>query len=103
MSATLYQVTGPWKGRLATAGRPRGGEWLDDDLRALRSAGVDVLVSSLTKAEATELDLTNEEELSRANGMAFVSFPIEDRGVPASVQDTAELVEHIRAKLAEGK
>ena len=43
--------------RLAIAPRPRGGDWLEDDVRLLQRAGVDVIVSALTPVEAEELGL----------------------------------------------
>ena len=41
--------------RLGIMPRPRGNDWLSDDLRLLRQAGVDVIVSALTALEAEEL------------------------------------------------
>ena len=40
--------------------RPRGGDWLADEMRALSEAGADILVSALTTDEANELDLARE-------------------------------------------
>ncbi len=34
LGTTLYWVRGPWPGKLALAARPRGGEWLDDEIAA---------------------------------------------------------------------
>ncbi len=36
---------------------PRGGEWLDGELRALRAANLDVLVCALSREEVTALGL----------------------------------------------
>jgi hypothetical protein len=47
MRPDLFWIEAPWPGRLAIAARPRGAEWPDDEMRALRAAGVDVLVSLL--------------------------------------------------------
>jgi hypothetical protein len=38
-------------GALWTMPRPRGGDWLDDDLRELVQLGVDILVSLLQPSE----------------------------------------------------
>jgi hypothetical protein len=46
--------------RLGIMPRPRGNDWLPDDLRILRQAGVDVIVSALTASEAEELGLSAE-------------------------------------------
>ncbi len=103
MNATLYELPGPWGGHLAIVPRPRGGDWLEDEIRALGSAGVDVMVSSLTAGEVIEFHLASEERLCSALGMEWVSFPIEDRGVPSSPQATAELVQRVERALHEAK
>jgi len=43
--------SGFWPGRLGIAARPRGGDWLIDELRSWRKAGVHVVVSLLTPDE----------------------------------------------------
>lgn len=70
--------------KLAIVARPRGNDWLADDVRALRDAGIDVLVSALTLPEVDELGLKDEQDCCRRCGIEFLSFPIEDRSVPAS-------------------
>jgi len=46
--------------RIRIMPRPRGNDWLPDDLRVLRQAGVDVIVSALTAPVAEELGLVAE-------------------------------------------
>lgn len=60
MPENLYWIEGPWPGRLALLTRPRGGEWLADDVRVWRRTGLDVIVSFLTTGENAELDLSRE-------------------------------------------
>jgi len=103
MKTTLYDITGPWPGRLAIAPRPRGGDWLVEDIEALRAAGVDVLVSTLAPDERAELALVDEEQITRHAGLDFVSFPIEDRGVPASMPAVAQLVQRVGLQLEDAK
>ena len=50
--------------RVAIVPRPRGGDWLEDDLKAIKEAGVDVLVSMLTPPEQGELGLDEEATLA---------------------------------------
>jgi len=40
MKADLFWIPGPWRGRLAIVPRPRGGDWLGDEARAGRRAGI---------------------------------------------------------------
>jgi len=78
--------------RLAIAPRPRGGDWLEDDLHALRREGVDILVSLLTTEEATELALDDEGAACARAGIEFRNFPIPDRHVPQSTQAFREFI-----------
>jgi protein-tyrosine phosphatase len=103
MRTELYWINGPWLGRLAVTPRPRGGDWLEDEVRSWRKAGVDVVVSLLASDEVGEFDLSGEDELCRANGIQFNSFPIADRGVPLSKDAAAELVGRLVKSLTEGK
>ncbi len=103
MRTELYWVQGPWPGRLAIMPRPRGGDWLEDEIQAWRRSGVDVVVSLLTPEEIGVLNLAEEGGLCRANGIPFFSFPITDRGVPATRDAFSDLVMKLAEQLAEGK
>lgn len=103
MQAEIYWIADVPKGRLAVLPRPRGGDWLEDEVRSLRAAGVDVLVSLLTREEVEELELLDEAASCAAGSMEFVSFPFADRGVPASEAETLALVRRLAALVAGGK
>ena len=83
--------------------RPRGGDWLIDEIKALRKSDVNVLVSLLTPAEVREFDLAEEASCCQARGIIYISFPIPDRGVPPFSAQTFTLLEQLRAYLSEGK
>jgi protein-tyrosine phosphatase len=101
MQPKLYWISTPASGRLATMARPRGGDWLADELAALRSLGVDALISLLTDAELAELDLQAEPRLAVAAGLEFIRFPIPDFAVPPlkipTVQFIGQLAQLVRA------
>jgi protein-tyrosine phosphatase len=82
MRPTLFTVDQPGPGRLSTMAKPRGGDWLTDEMTALHAVGVDVLVCALTTAELHEVDLTDEPRAAHDAGLEFVSIPILDREVP---------------------
>jgi protein-tyrosine phosphatase len=103
MIPDLFWILGPWRGRLAISTRPRGGDWLEDEIRSLRGANVDVLVSLLEEDEQSQLELGEEGRLTEVSGMRFVRFPIPDRGVPASLQGAVELLREINHSLGEGQ
>jgi hypothetical protein len=74
------EIDGP--GRLAIMARPRAGDWLDGEVDAWKTSGIDMVVSLLEPQEVLELELQREADLCGARGIDFVSFPIPDRGVP---------------------
>ncbi|MCF2527623.1 protein-tyrosine phosphatase family protein [Yinghuangia soli] len=82
MRPTLFTVEVPGPGRLGTMAKPRGGDWLADEMRALAAAGVDVLVCALPAGERAELGLAAEAREAVAAGLRFTAIPIPDRHVP---------------------
>lgn len=103
MIPDIYWIPGPWPGRLAISARPRGGDWLEDEVRGWRRVGIDVVVSLLSREEEDQLELSDEHRLSALNEIRFISFPINDRGVPASLEASVALLEEVRAALDSGK
>ena len=85
------------------ASRPRGGDWLEDEMTSWRAAGVDVALSLLTTEEEQELDLTREEQIAKKHRIKFMSFPISDRQVPNSESEMAAILERVDAELSVGK
>lgn len=85
---------------LAIMPRPRSGDWLEDEIGQWQREGLRMVVSLLEPAEIAELDLTAEPSLCATRGIDFLSFPIPDRGVPASValfdSFLAPVVKHLR-------
>jgi protein-tyrosine phosphatase len=103
MTPHLYWISGPWKGRLAISARPRGADWLEDEVSGWRRAGVDSVVSLLESSEDAQLQLERESEFAERHGLTFVSFPIPDRGVPAVNSKAAALLSQIKTELAAGQ
>jgi protein-tyrosine phosphatase len=103
MFTELFRIEGPWPGQLAISARPRGGDWLEEEIVAWRRAGVDVIVSLLEPWEAADLHLENEASQSEVTGIQFFSFPIVDRSVPFSSSDIHGFLGRIDAKLSQGK
>ncbi len=103
MWTNLYWVNGPWPGKLALAARPRGGEWLDDEIENWRRDGIDAVLSFLTHEEEADLDLTAEASTATAHGIMFWSFPILDRQVPDSETGLAQSLSKIDAALWAGR
>ncbi|MBK6688764.1 MAG: dual specificity protein phosphatase family protein [Deltaproteobacteria bacterium] len=92
MAEQVYWIGVGAPGRLGISLRPRGGDWLTDDVKAWRATGVDTVVSLLTQDEVTELELQQEPILCQAAGIKFYSMPIPDRGLPTSRAEIERLV-----------
>jgi len=103
MRTELYWVDGPWPGKLALAARPRGGDWLGDEIAGWKRVGVEAVLSLLTPEEEKELDIQKEPNAVREAGLQFTSFPILDRQVPKSEAKLAEVLEEITSALSAGK
>ena len=103
MRTEIYWIPGSWSGRLAIAPRPRGGEWLDDEVAEWRTAGISVVASLLTNDEITELELVREGQLCLANDIEFISFPMTDGAIPDSRQAVRDLVTTLSQCLSSAK
>jgi protein-tyrosine phosphatase len=100
---SLYWIDNTNSFRLAIVARPRGGDWLGDEIRRLQGSEVQVLVSMLTPGEMEELALTQEQEECCACGIEYLNFPIEDRAVPKNVIEFKKFVDQIATRVKEGK
>src|SRR4029453_13120873 len=103
MKAQVYWIEGPWPGRLAIVPRPRGGDWLEDEVQAWQQAGLDRVVSLLRPDEVADFDLSKEKAWGQAHYPQFMSFPISDRSVPASRDAALALVHQLEQGLAAGE
>lgn len=103
MTVKPYWIEGPWRGRLAIVPRPRGGDWLGDEVRAWRTTGLDVVVSALTLEEIAEWQLQAEPDLCETSGIQLRSFPILDRGTPESRESLIQLINELELLLDDGK
>jgi protein-tyrosine phosphatase len=103
MQADLFWIPGPWRGHLAIAARPRGGDWLDDEASAWRQAGIDFVLSLLEDDEAAQLGLGDERQAAESQGIGFISFPIPDRGIPASREAAMSAIGRVATQLNAGK
>jgi protein tyrosine phosphatase (PTP) superfamily phosphohydrolase (DUF442 family) len=103
MQAKLFWVPVPGRGKIGILPRPRGADWLEDEIAAWREAGVDMVVSLLEPEEEAQLALEGEAAAAGARGIDFRSFPIPDRGVPASRESVAQLADEVIEALDSGR
>jgi protein-tyrosine phosphatase len=98
-----YWIGEPRETRLAIVPRPRGLDWLEEDLLRLRRAGVDVLVSMLTHEEELELGLEREAQVAERVGLGFCSYPIPDRSTPSDLAAFQHFVHDLSATTSAGE
>jgi protein-tyrosine phosphatase len=98
----IYWLSEVSNARLAVMPRPRGEDWLPDEVSGWHREGLSLVVSLLEAHEVRELGLREEEDLCRLAGIEFISFPIPDRGVPSTISKAIPLVEQIVCRLDSG-
>ena len=97
----IYQFDNSAK--IGIMGRPRGNDWLEDEINHLKNNGVDVLVSLLEKGEIDELGLKYEEKYCIAKNITYINFPIKDRDIPQDKNLLDKFIATIVLKINEGK
>ena len=89
------------KAALAIVLRPRGDEWLEDELLRMQRGGIQTVVSMLEESEADLLGLSEERERAEQIGLSFLSYPIPDRTTPVDLSGfhsfAFELARRLRA------
>lgn len=103
MSVDIFWIPCDTPGRIGIATRPRGGDWLKDDIYSLHKAGTNLLVSMLTPEESHELELEMEEKLCQAEGIDYQLVSIPDRGVPSNMRNLVALARQWVKLLENGK
>jgi protein-tyrosine phosphatase len=89
--------------QLAIVLRPRGDDWLDNEMLALRAAGIDVVVSLLEMEEAAKLGLQQESDAAGEAGLSFVRFSIPDHRVPLNLEEFNKFLSGLERHLSTGK
>ena len=88
--------------KIGIMARPRGDNWLEDEINHLKNNKVGVLVSLLERGEINELKLDLEEELCIIKHIDYINYPIPDRDIPKYGDKTNQLIERLTRKLNEG-
>ena len=65
MEEVIFRIPISSQGSLAITPRPRGGDWLEDDIAALARSGIGVLVSMLREDEQGDLSAQQLSALTR--------------------------------------
>jgi protein-tyrosine phosphatase len=89
--------------RLAIVARPRGDDWLEEDLSNLKRGRIEILVSLLMPEEAIDLGLAAEGDVARNMGIEFISYPIPDRTTPIDAKSFHLLIARLADAVRAGK
>ena len=103
LKATVYPITDAIPNHIAIVARPRGNDWLCEEISAFSREGIEILVSMLTDEEAEELGLNNESAQCDAAGITFVNVAIPDRSVPSDTNAFLRSVEQLVMRVREGR
>jgi protein-tyrosine phosphatase len=87
----VFRIDSIGKGFLAIMAHPGLEQDATITLAEVARQGVSQVVSLLEPGESRALGLDTEAELVADAGMSFVSFPVMDMGLPASVEEFAGL------------
>jgi len=81
---------------------PRGGEFLEKDIKELIDSEFSLIISLLTYTESDQLGLTAELDICKSYSVGFISFPIMDRGISGFDQfvEFIELLYHKTQELS---
>lgn len=82
--------------------RPRGGDWLIEEVRAWRTVGVGLVVSALEPLEEAYLELEDEQAMCEQFGIAFQRFSMMDRSTPAHDSEARKFVSGLASQLESG-
>lgn len=104
MFSKIYWLPAPQlsEKQLGIMPRPRGNDWLEDEIRGLQFRQVNIIVSLLEFGEIHELGLAAEEDLCHEKGIHFIHFPIEDVNIPKNEKKYFNLIDQLIDALEKG-
>ena len=91
------------RSKLAIVLRPRGDQWLEDEILRLKNSGVQTLVSMLEDWEADSLGLSDEANAADRAGLNFLSYPIPDTMTPLDLVGFRGFINALADRLRAGQ
>jgi protein-tyrosine phosphatase len=99
----IFWIKGNPPAPLAIVLRPRGDEWLEDELLRMKQGGIQTLVSLLEQDEAMLLGLADEHPIADHVGLDFLSYPIPDTEIPSNIAAFQSFVAGLAKRLRAGE
>ena len=84
---------------LGTMARPRGDDWLEDEIKGLSQRNISCLVSLLETTEADHLGLEKEKEYCKKWNVEFIQFSIPDVTTPKNEDEFITLAHRLAEKV----
>lgn len=88
--------------RLGIMARPRGEDWLEDEIFGVKKQDVQVMVSLLERNEITELGLGRQADLCSKYDIEYVNFPIPDKGTARRDANFRNFIGRLEERIAAG-
>lgn len=89
--------------KLGIMPRPRGDDWLKEEIIKLKKQNIGVWVSLLEAHETSELGLRDQASLCSKHDLNFINFPIVDRGIPEKGSKVDQLISQLALKIQDGE
>ena len=99
----IFWIGGDSERGLAVVLRPRGDDWLTEELLRMEKAGISTVISLLETDEAETLGLAKESLVASQNGLKYLSYPIPDRCVPEDTVSFRSFVGGLADRLHAGE
>lgn len=94
----IYWIDEFEKGAIGMMARPKGGEWLENEIAILKNTNIDCVVCLIEYHEMLELNIEKEEFYCNENNIEFIHFPIKDYSLPKK-NKYLDLIEDINERL----
>jgi protein-tyrosine phosphatase len=88
--------------KLGIMARPRGDDWLEEEIMKFKKQNIGTWVSLLEQHEINELGLRNQQALCSKHELEYINFPIVDRSIPDKGNKIDSLIETLYQKTQTG-
>lgn len=88
--------------KLGIMPRPRGDDWLEEEIVKLKKQNIGSWVSLLEQYEISELGLRDQQSLCLKHEIEYINFPIADRSIPAKGGKIELLIDQLYQKIQNG-
>jgi protein-tyrosine phosphatase len=102
MKPAIFTILTIGSGSLSIMAKPTSGDLIDEEFSGISGAGINKIVSLLESHEAITLGLEEERFHTERYGMAFLSNPIADRGMPVSLSEFSNFTRLLYTEMSGG-